>query len=464
MTPLAPALAALLPFIRQNEALLIAVAVIVLVALLLLGYSALSDRASTPPSAPPKPPPEAPPPAPPPPKAAEANVEEPAPPPQPERSPEERRRLKGEEEERKRAAYRARKEQESREREEKRAADEERRRREAEEASRRAEEADRQRAEEEAARQRRIQAEAGKTLAEGLAKTRGGFGGRLSALFGGEKTLGPELLGQLEELLFSADVGVKTATRLLGMARDGLERRELTDPEKIKAALRAEIARIVDLPLRPLVGANGAGAETPAVWMIVGVNGVGKTTTIGKLAARLAADGQKVVLGAADTFRAAATEQLAIWAERAGAELVRGPEGSDPGSVAFEAVKRAKETHATVAVIDTAGRLHTKAPLMDELKKVQRVLGKARAGAPDEVLLVLDATVGQNAIAQARQFHETLGVTGIALTKLDGTAKGGVIIGICDELQIPIRYVGIGETARDLRPFDPKEYVQALFD
>jgi fused signal recognition particle receptor len=197
--------------------------------------------------------------------------------------------------------------------------------------------------------------------------------------------------------------------------------------------------------------------------MVVGVNGSGKTTTIGKLAAKLRAGGHSVLLGAGDTFRAAAGEQLEVWAERVGVPVVRGKEGADPASVCFEAVQRGAAEGAEVVVCDTAGRLHTKAPLMEELKKVKRVVGKAAEGAPHEVLLVLDATNGQNAIAQARQFHEALGVTGIVLTKLDGTAKGGVVIGICDELRIPVRYVGVGETVADLRPFAPREFVEALF-
>jgi fused signal recognition particle receptor len=197
--------------------------------------------------------------------------------------------------------------------------------------------------------------------------------------------------------------------------------------------------------------------------MVVGVNGSGKTTTVGKLAARHLAAGRSVLLGAGDTFRAAAGEQLEIWAERVGAPCVRGKEGGDPASVCFEAAKEGAARGMDVVLCDTAGRLHTKAPLMEELKKVKRVLAKAAAGAPHEVLLVLDATNGQNAIAQARQFHESLGVTGIALTKLDGTAKGGVIIGICDELGIPVRYAGVGEKIADLRPFDPREFVAALF-
>ena len=197
--------------------------------------------------------------------------------------------------------------------------------------------------------------------------------------------------------------------------------------------------------------------------MVVGVNGSGKTTTVGKLASLLGQSGLKVLLGTGDTFRAAAGEQLEIWAERVGAPCVRGKDGGDPASVCFEAVKRGVEEGFDVVLLDTAGRLHTKLPLMEELKKVKRVVDKAMPGAPHDVLLVLDATNGQNAIAQARQFHEALGVTGIALTKLDGTAKGGVVIGISDELGIPVRYVGVGEKVADLRPFDPAEFVDALF-
>jgi fused signal recognition particle receptor len=197
--------------------------------------------------------------------------------------------------------------------------------------------------------------------------------------------------------------------------------------------------------------------------MVVGVNGTGKTTTIGKLAARLGRSGKRVLLGAGDTFRAAAGEQLDVWAERAKAPMVRGKDGSDPGAVLFEAVARGKAEALDVVLCDTAGRLHTKSGLMDELKRLKRTLAKAHPGAPHEVLLVVDATTGQNAIAQARQFHEALGVTGFVLTKLDGTAKGGVIIGICDELKIPVRYVGVGETVADLKAFDPHEFVQALF-
>ncbi|GAC1599379.1 MAG: hypothetical protein NVS4B10_10570 [Myxococcales bacterium] len=333
--------------------------------------------------------------------------------------------------------------------------------------------AEAQQAAETAARAKAAQAEAGRTLAEGLAKTRGGFMARLNDLFGTGKVLDEAALAELEEILFSADVGVRTATDLLARIRERLKRRELADLSRVKAALREEIERILALGGEPgnaaQAGHGGlpdlrAGVAGPQVVMVVGVNGTGKTTTIGKLAASLVGSGKRVLLGAGDTFRAAAGEQLDVWAARAKAPMVRGKDGSDPGAVLFEVVARGKAEAVDVVLCDTAGRLHTKAGLMDELKRLQRTLGKAHAGAPHEVLLVVDATTGQNAIAQARQFHEALGVTGFVLTKLDGTAKGGVIIGICDELKIPVRYVGVGETVADLKPFDPHEFVQALFD
>jgi fused signal recognition particle receptor len=370
------------------------------------------------------------------------------------------------EETRKKESYRQKKEAERLDRERKAREREEaeaRARAEAERLAREAEEA--RRREEEAAR-RRAEAEAGKTLAAGLEKTRGGFMARLNALFTGGKLVDDAVLADLEEVLFTADIGVRTATRLLDSAREKMRRKELGDPERLKGVLREEIARILALD-GSADGAGAAiavGAERPWVVMVVGVNGSGKTTTVGKLAAKLRASGHRVLLGAGDTFRAAAGEQLEIWAERVGAPIVRGKEGADPAAVCFEAVQRGAQEGVDVVLCDTAGRLHTKAPLMEELKKVKRVMGKAAAGAPHEVLLVLDATNGQNAIAQARQFHEALGVTGIALTKLDGTAKGGVIIGICDELRLPVRYVGVGETVADLKPFVPREFVEALFE
>ncbi|WP_408629104.1 signal recognition particle-docking protein FtsY [Anaeromyxobacter terrae] len=451
----------------------IAIAVVVLLALLVVVAAVRIARRRRPPPGPPVPseeierelaggpealpPPSArlpPPVAPPPP----APVQVPAPRGAPGVPRETEEARKKEEYRRKKEADRLERERRQRERDEAEAAARE----EAARAAREAEEAKRREEEE---RRRRAEAEAGKTLAAGLEKTRGGFMARLNALFSGGRLVDDAVLADLEEVLFTADIGVKTATKLLESAREKVRRRELSDPERLKDALREEIARILALggdpaTRRPLE----IGAARPWVVMVVGVNGSGKTTTIGKLASKLQGEGKRVLLGAGDTFRAAAGEQLEIWAERVGAPIVRGKEGADPASVCFEAVQRGAQDGADVVLCDTAGRLHTKAPLMEELKKVKRVIGKAAEGAPHEVLLVLDSTNGQNAIAQARQFHEALGVTGIVLTKLDGTAKGGVVIGICDELGIPVRYVGVGESVADLRPFLPAEFVQALFD
>jgi fused signal recognition particle receptor len=308
----------------------------------------------------------------------------------------------------------------------------------------------------------RIEAQAGQTLFAGLQKTKNeGFMSGLNRLFGGApKAIDENVLAELEEVLFTADIGVKTAQGLVAMARDKAKKNELASADKLKDVIRTEVSRIVDIRASHTLGGGGP----PHVIMVVGVNGSGKTTTIGKLAAKATASGKKVVLAAGDTFRAAAAEQLDVWAVRAGAKLVKGKEDSDPSAVIFEAIKLAKETGADLVLADTAGRLHTKVSLMDELKKVKRVIDKAMPGAPHEVLLVLDSTNGQNAIQQARQFHDAVGITAIALTKLDGTAKGGVIIGICDELKLPVAWAGVGEKVADLRPFEPKEFVQALFD
>jgi len=364
---------------------------------------------------------------------------------------------------RKKEEYRRKKEAEREERDRRRLAREEEERLAREQREREAREAEEARRSEEEERRRRVEAEAGKTLAAGLERTRGGFMARLGGLLAGQKVLDEKVLAGLEEVLFTADIGVRTATALLEHARARVARNELSDPARLKDALREDVARIVSLEGALDAGGLVIGDARPWVVMVVGVNGSGKTTTVGKLAAQLKASGRTVLLGAGDTFRAAAGEQLEIWAERVGAPIVRGKDGADPASVCFEAVRRGIEDRVDVVLCDTAGRLHTKLPLMEELKKVKRVVEKAMPGAPHDVLLVLDATTGQNAIAQARQFHEALGVTGIALAKLDGTAKGGVVIGICDELRIPVRYVGVGEKVGDLRPFAPREFVEALF-
>jgi fused signal recognition particle receptor len=295
-------------------------------------------------------------------------------------------------------------------------------------------------------------------LRKGLAASRGGFVAKLSALFQGKKEIDPAILQQVEEVMLASDVGPKTTQTILARLRESLERNELHDADAVWASLRAEAVRILG------IGGGPVRLDVkPTVVLMVGVNGVGKTTTIGKLATRYKAAGKKVVLAAGDTFRAAAVQQLEIWGKRVESEVVRGKEGADPGAVAFDATSRAKDGGADILFIDTAGRLHTKAPLMDEIKKVRKTIAKAMDGAPHETFLVLDATTGQNALQQASLFKEALDLTGIILTKLDGTAKGGIVLGICDELGVPVRYVGLGERAEDLREFHAEEFVEALF-
>jgi len=294
---------------------------------------------------------------------------------------------------------------------------------------------------------------------KGLAATRGGFIARLTELFGAKKEIDPAILEQVEEVMISSDVGVRTTQAILERLRDRLQRNELRDSDAVWSALRGEALRILSV-------AGGGGlrvTQKPTVVLMVGVNGVGKTTSIGKLATRYTNDGKKVMLAAGDTFRAAAVQQLEVWGKRVGSEVVRGKEGADPGAVAFEATNRAKDAGADLLLVDTAGRLHTKAPLMDEIKKVRRTVAKAMESAPHETLLVLDATTGQNALTQATMFKDVVDLTGLVLTKLDGTAKGGIVLGICDELKIPVRYIGLGERAEDLREFHPEEFVEALF-
>ncbi|MEP7125890.1 MAG: signal recognition particle-docking protein FtsY [Byssovorax sp.] len=296
-------------------------------------------------------------------------------------------------------------------------------------------------------------------LRKGLTRVREkeGFFGRLKALFTASKEIDPQIVEQIEEVLLTSDVGVKTTEALLADIKDALQKKELADNDKVWQALRERAVKILS------IGGGGITLSAhPTVVMVVGVNGVGKTTTIGKLATKLKAENKKVVLAAGDTFRAAAVQQLNIWGKRVGCEVVSGKDGANPGAVIFDAIQRAKETGADVVLVDTAGRLHTKTNLMDELTKVSRTMAKALDGAPHETLLVLDATNGQNAMQQAAMFKESLPLSGIVLTKLDGTAKGGVILGICAEHNLPVRYIGIGERAEDLREFVAEEFVEAM--
>ncbi|MEW5954623.1 MAG: signal recognition particle-docking protein FtsY [Bacillota bacterium] len=296
-------------------------------------------------------------------------------------------------------------------------------------------------------------------LKDGLAKTREGFVQKIDSLVTGRREIDEYLYEELEEIMIQADVGVDTSVELAEKLRKAVKERKTDDPRHLRPMIKEEISKMLGRQVEPITPA--AGELT--VIMVVGVNGVGKTTTIGKLAHHYKAGGRKVILAAADTFRAAAIDQLEAWGQRARVDVIKQSEGSDPAAVAFDALQAARARGAGVLIVDTAGRLHTKSNLMDELKKVRRVLERAMPGAPHEVLLVLDATTGQNAISQAKLFGAATGVTGLVLTKLDGTAKGGVVIAISRELTLPVRFIGIGEGLDDLRPFDPREFAEALF-
>jgi len=297
-------------------------------------------------------------------------------------------------------------------------------------------------------------------LQERLAKTRKSLVSRVDDLFLGKKEIDAELLDELEEILITADLGVNTSMDLLDEIRNRVSRKELKDPQALKLALKERILTFFE-------GYNDAEMQLPAtgpfVMMVVGVNGVGKTTTIGKIANKFARSGQRVLLVAADTFRAAAIDQLKIWGERVGAEVVAKQQGVDPSAVIYDAMDYAESKDFDVIIVDTAGRLHTKVNLMEELKKIKRVINKKIEGAPHEIMLILDATTGQNSISQARLFNEAVGLTGLTLTKLDGTAKGGIVVNISHDFSIPIRFIGIGEKLEDLRDFDPPEFIEALF-
>ena len=311
------------------------------------------------------------------------------------------------------------------------------------------------------------------TLAEKLkasvSKTKAVLSETVDTIFLGEKKVDPALLKQLENALLSADLGVSTTREILDAVREKLDRNALSDASQLKGEIKSHIVRILHASegskrVQAGVIAGSANGKGPRVIFIVGVNGAGKTTSIGKLANRLRKEGLSVILCAADTFRAAAVEQLEIWAQRNGIEVIKQKSGADPAAVVYDAVAAAKARSSDAVIVDTAGRLHTKSNLMAELDKMKRTAAKVIPGAPHDVLLVMDATTGQNGLAQAREFTSTVGVTGIILTKLDGTAKGGIVVAISRELSLPIRFVGTGEQINDLVPFDAETYVNSLFD
>ena len=294
-------------------------------------------------------------------------------------------------------------------------------------------------------------------LKQGLSKTKDSFNEKLNDIFSGFRKVDEELLDELEEALIMSDVGVETSCKIISNLRNRIKKEKLEDEEQVKNALREEMEHILD-DVDNTLKLN----TNPSVILVVGVNGVGKTTSIGKIANRLKQDGKKVVIAAADTFRAAAVEQLEIWANRVGCDMVKKQEGADPASVVFDAIKITKEKNADVLICDTAGRLHNKKYLMDELIKIKKVIDKELPDANKEILVVLDATTGQNAIQQVKAFKETVDITGIVLTKLDGTAKGGVVLGIVEENHIPIKFVGVGEQIEDMEVFNSKDFVKAI--
>ena len=297
-------------------------------------------------------------------------------------------------------------------------------------------------------------------LKERLTKTRHGLLRRIDRLLSGRRSIDQELFDELEEVLISGDLGVQTTMRIMQELQQALKEHRLREPQDIRTQLKDSLLKI----LRDSDGElQTAGEHPPVVMLMVGVNGVGKTTTIAKLAYQLKHQGKRIMLAAGDTFRAAAIEQLQEWADRVGVELIKHGAGADPAAVVYDAIHAAKARGVDVLIVDTAGRLHTKVNLMEECKKIRRVIAREHEGAPHEVLLVLDATIGQNAMAQAKQFHEALGVTGLVMTKLDGTAKGGVIVGIVNELKLPVKLIGVGEKLPDLQPFDAADFTEVLF-
>lgn len=296
-------------------------------------------------------------------------------------------------------------------------------------------------------------------LKQGLSKTKQSFNDKVNNVFSTFRKVDEDLLEELEEALIMSDVGVETSTKIISKLRDRIKKQNIKEAEEVKQALREEIKNIFDEV------DNSLHLDTkPSVILVVGVNGVGKTTSIGKIANRLKRDGKKVVIAAADTFRAAAVEQLEIWANRAGCPIVKKEEGADPASVVYDAIRKTKEENADVLICDTAGRLHNKKYLMDELEKIKRVIDKELPDASKEILLVLDATTGQNAILQVQAFKETVDITGLVLTKLDGTAKGGVVIGITNENHMPVKFIGVGEQIDDMEVFNSEDFVKAIIE
>ena len=296
-------------------------------------------------------------------------------------------------------------------------------------------------------------------LKEGLSKTRNDIVGQISGLLRVGRTIDEELMEEIEEILIQADVGVNTTLELMDNVREVVREKGLNDASELAEILKQEMLKLLgeDTPIK-------VDGGQPHTILVLGINGAGKTTTIGKLAHRFRSEGNRVIVAAGDTFRAAAADQLAIWCDRAGVELIQGGEGADPASVVFDAIEAAKSRQANVLIVDTAGRLHTKKPLMDELSKIGRVMERAIPEAPHEVLLVLDGTAGQNAIMQAKVFNEAVPITGVAVTKLDGTAKGGIVIAVKQEIGAPVRLIGIGEKLDDLRDFVGRDFVEALFE
>ena len=294
-------------------------------------------------------------------------------------------------------------------------------------------------------------------LKMGLSKTKSSFDEKINNVFSNFRKVDEDFLEELEEVLIMSDIGMDTSVKIIANLRDRLKKEKIEEQEAVKEALREEMQKILDV-----TDVSLHLNTKPSVILVIGVNGVGKTTSIGKIANRLAKEGKKVVVAAADTFRAAAVEQLEIWAKRAGAEIVKREEGVDPASVVFDAIKRTNELNADILIVDTAGRLHNKKYLMDELNKIQKVINKEMPEADKEVLLVIDGTTGQNAIAQVKAFKEEADITGLVLTKLDGTAKGGVVIGIVEENKIPVKFIGVGEQIDDMEVFDSEDFVKAI--